>query len=181
MEQHGTLETSSKKKNEEQLVYYSNDYCVYCIMAKGIKNSSEATSSRQFHILSQPINELLHQNHAVEYLTKDDINQVFDKCFVSSGAANCILNELGECISGAGDTVSSEKIQMILQKRKTMMEMPLNYELPYNEWLYHLLERKLARLDFAIYQRDKTCLKPLAPLCEYMFCKSDILMYHSKM
>ena len=55
--------------------------------------------------------------------------------------------------------------------------MELNYELPYNDWLFDLVNEKLCVLGFAVFTRDKDCLK--APqVNEYIFCKSDLLLYH---
>ena len=56
--------------------------------------------------------------------------------------------------------------------------MKINYELPYNEWLFELVKKILCALGFAVYYRGKNCAKPAAVINEYMYCKSDLLVYH---
>ena len=56
----------------------------------------------------------------------------------------------------------------------------LNYEIPYNDWLHQFLEDKLMPLGFVVYQRNKECPKAPAPISEYVYCRSDILLYHDQ-
>ena len=69
-------------------------------------------------------------------------------------------------------------VTSIQQVRQDTLKMELNYKLPYNEWLYHILEDKLILLGFVVYHRDKSYPKAPAPVSEYIYCKSDILVYH---
>ena len=50
----------------------------------------------------------------------------------------------------------------MLGRQGAMKKMELNYELPYNEWLFRLVREKLCVLGFAVFCRDKSC--PKAPV-----------------
>ena len=82
------------------------------------------------------------------YLEEEEINQVFDRYFISH-------DKIATEIESASDKMGS--IQNIIQKAKTaVMKMELNYKLPYNEWLYKLLKLKLSPLEFAVFIETKT-------------------------
>ena len=38
--------------------------------------------------------------------------------------------------------------------------------------------KKLNQHDFVIYERNKDCPEPPAPINEYIYCRNDILLYH---
>lgn len=40
-------------------------------------------------------------------------------------------------------------------KRAACKRKKLNFELPYNEWLFQLVHDKLTPLEFAVFERDK--------------------------
>lgn len=104
---------------------------------------------------------------------------MFDQYFLSSNAMDGLLSEIDTCLTKVEKGESSVgTIRGVMSKREAVVKMKLNYELPYNEWLYELLVEKLTPLQFAVFHKDKNCIKPVAPISEYIYCKSDILLYH---
>ena len=69
-------------------------------------------------------------------------------------------------------------MQSTLEAQREAKQRKINYELPYNEWVYELVKKKLCALGFAVYYRGKNCTMPPAVINEYMYCKSDLLIYH---
>lgn len=57
-----------------------------------------------------------------------------------------------------------------------MSARELNYELPYNQWLFELVTKKLSPNGFCIITKNPE--EPVAAANEYIFSKSDLLVYH---
>ena len=165
------------------MLYYGRECCIYCTLTKDVKQSSDATATTSgFIVRNYSKNELLEGSTDQVFVQKEEINQVFDDSFLSSSSTGklfddvtCFLVKLKE------KQASREDIEvicgMICSGQETLMQMKLNYETPYNEWLYKLLMKKLNQYNFIIYERNN-CPRPPAPINEYINCKSDILLYH---
>ena len=201
---------AKRKIPEQALLSFNQNQCIYCLTTKETKKSSDALASRSFIMLLQPKETLLNQNQPGQnFFSQQEIDRIFDKQFVPYVDVKSISEELchlslqsvsvddmemdelsmedikkiwEDKVKAVTDKVKAvtDKVKAVMDKVKAVMPMPLNYELPYNEWLHQLLKDKLTDLNFAVYQRDKTNPRSLGPLSEYIFCKSDILLYHTQ-
>ena len=130
-----------------------------------------------------------------------EVNEVFDRHFISVYAMEKLFSLINNSVEKAIDKITpiantdtnSEMTlkfaikdakfaarDAIMSKQQTLKKMQLNYELPYNEWLFDLIRDRLCMLGFSVFHRDKNCPKAPAPINEYIYCKSDILFYHEK-
>lgn len=63
-------------------------------------------------------------------------------------------------------------------QEQVMSARELNYELPYNQWLFELVTKKLSPNGFCILAKNQE--EPIAAANEYIFSQSDLLVYHPK-
>ena len=166
------------------ILYFSKECCIYITLIKETKRSSDATTSEGLMVRPYSKQELLEGSTNDQYITSDEIDQVFDEKFLSSYSTGKLLDKITSSLVKLKEkqTYTSEEIDvvctMICSTQETLLEMKLNYEVPYTQWLYNLLMKKLYHHDFVIHERNKGCPLPPVPINEYIHCKSDILIYH---
>ena len=167
------------------LLHYGPDCCIYCTHTTGLKNSGEAKATCSFITHDYSQQEMLHGSTNKIYVQQRDIDEVFDRHFVSHGTMNNMCRELNvrvlEIMQTSPVQEAAKAIQNAIQlKLHAVKKMELNYELPYSDWLFDLVSEKLCDVGFAVFTRDKDCPKAPAPVNEYIYCKSDLLLYHEQ-
>ena len=185
------FKSKPKKGFKRFLLFYSKEMCIYAIAPKEIKNSSDAVAFRSFNVVDCSWKHLVGDKSDKIYITDKEVSQVFDRFFISHGAMNdlchAISTKLTSFYSEANQEDNQQFHRMILKTQNEIKEatqavrkMELNFELPYNQWLYVLLKEKLKDFGFAIFTKDKRCRKASVPISEYIDCKSDLLVYHEQ-
>ena len=145
------------------LLYYGRECCIYCTLTKDVKRSSDATATTSgFIVRNYSKNELLEGSTDQVFVQKEEIDQVFDDSFLSSSSTGKLFDDVTcSLVKLKEKQASREDIEvicgMICSGQETLMQMKLNYETPYNEWLYKLLMKNLNQYNFVIYERNKGC------------------------
>jgi len=175
-----TSSMATSSKPEATVLFYDSSHCIECSVLSETKNSSDAIARRNFTVTFEPIESMLQVPEPAEYVKAEEISRIFHKQVVSYLDMELICGDLQELSIATETTIPAmiNKVKATLGKANKVVPMTLNYDLPYNDWLYMLMTDKLKPLGFAIFQRDKAYLKSPAPFCEYIYCKSDILLYN---
>ena len=176
------------------LLHCSRELCIYAITTRDWKNSSDATSSRDFIACEYAQREIIEGSQRIDkmYISEEELAQVFDKHFVSLKTMSSLLNEVTTSLAeltekllhaSLEDKLSikaliDDKKALISKKHEGIIKMRLNYELPYNDWLFGLVREKLTPCGFAVFLKEKGRPKVVAAINEYVFCKSDLLLHH---
>ena len=151
------------------LVYKSYIHQVnkaYTVVAPGLQHSGEAKAARDFVVHEYSQQELLEGSNDKMFITEEEINEILDPYFISRHAMDNIIGRvnasLTEMTKAIAPTVSQQDLLQSLQSVKSTLQlqgaakqMKINYELPYNEWLFELVKKKLCALGFAVYYRGK--------------------------
>ena len=81
--------------------------------------------------------ELLGTKKDKVCVTQEEISQVFDRYFLSYNAVTTTYSKINNLTETDSTCEAMRSIQGEIQKAQTaLVKMELNYELPYNEWLY---------------------------------------------
>ena len=166
------MKKATTKEGTKVLLHFSKEYCIYSTITPELKNSSDATAGRAFIIVHEySQQELLEDQSNKTYLKEDEIMQIFDKHFMSKVAYDSLIHEMSKCVTELEMTMKSDDSKdtrililmrnLILRKEEEILQVQLNYELPYNEWLYKLVKEKLDPLGFVVHLKDQNC--PKAP------------------
>ena len=163
------------------LLYFGKECCIYITLIKDTKCSSDATAFEGLIVCPYNKQELLEGSTDDQYIITDEINQFFDEIFCPTAArASYWISSLVKLKEQ--QTYTKEEIDlvctMICSAQEKLLEMKLNYEVPYTQWLYNLMMKKLYQHDFVIHERNKGCPLPLVPINEYVHCKRLDLLRH---
>ena len=84
-------------------------------------------------------------------------------------------SEIGKHV---GDSLQGKNV---VDKHQHLMttSRDVNYELPYNDWLYKHLVECLSLFGFIVDSHAKQ-LKPVAPVSEYISSLPDVVIYHGE-
>ena len=172
------------------LLYTSSNFCTYCLTTRNWLRSSDAVATRNFMVTELPIEEMLDvslvsRGEGVDYLKHEEVNELFDPEVMSSCKVSQFMQQLDNKVDEILRAIGNQNLQNSVGCAldiKTMMRTPmmssreLNYELPYNDWLFELVKRKLSPLNFCVVTKNPD--EPVAAANEYIFSKSDLLIYH---
>ena len=157
----------------EQLIYYGEEMCIYCLTTTTSHRPSEASAKREFNVIEATINTLLGPSVAIPkvYIDNSIIEQLKSKF-------NSMIIQLVQ--SNQQEMVTSiTSMQSTLDLAKSSSEernRVLNCELPYSEWLYILTRDKLVPLGFVVDREFGD--KPIVNSNELLGGRKDLLIYH---
>ena len=170
------------------LLSRDNHMCIYCCTTKKWLRASEAVASRTFIACETPIETMLGgtgSKKSISYFTHGEICNIFDSKVVSSCVMSSFVKEVSHRVDDIMKVMAvindKQDICTLVSNIKTVLEnqpiaRTLNYELPYNEWLHELVNKRLSLLGYCVIAKNPEV--PIAPANEYIFSKSDLLIYH---
>ena len=98
----------------EQLIYYGEEMCIYCLTTTTSHRPSEATAKREFNVIEATINTLLGPSAAIPkvYIESEKITEIFTAEVISYTSYNRIKIKirLDDCPAGTKQSTRSAYI-----------------------------------------------------------------------
>ena len=152
-EQNRLMKSQAKKSAKDYaegykyLLYTNSNMCIYCLTTTKWLRSSDAVATRDFMVTEVSIEEVLGVlpvSH--DYLRHEEVKEIFDSEVVSSCKVSQFMQQLDSKVDEVLRAVGNQKNLPALDIRTMMRESvmssrELNYELPYNEWLFELVKK----------------------------------------
>ena len=166
----------------EQHIFYAQNLCIYCLVTRNLKKSSDARATRDFIYADLPKDVILDGHSDKLYIKPDTIQEIFDTHVVSAKAMETSLQQIDEAVEREAIADGLQVSVSLLVKsivHHQIMEASrrkriLNYELPNGEWLFDAVEEELSPLGFSVTHQCNTNLISYAN--EYTLCKSDLVI-----
>lgn len=123
-------ESKSLPDKYKYLLSFKKDHCLYCVITRNIKKSSEALTSRSFVVKDYSQQELLECSTGQVYIENHEIDDVLDQHFIAYGTMNNSVNEatavvevMMKSIQETGDVPFKNYVQSIHSIQKVMNDL----------------------------------------------------------
>ena len=105
------------------LLHYGPNCCIYCTHTKDLKSSGEAKATCNFITHDYSQQEMLHGATNKIYIQQRDIDEVFDRQFVSHGTMNKICSELNVRVL---EIMEASPVQEVAKTIQNAIQLKLN-------------------------------------------------------
>ena len=100
----------------------------------------------------------------MDYLKHEEVNKLFNPEVMSSCKVSQFMQQLDNKVDEILRAIGNQNLQnsvgcaldiKVMMQTPMMSSRELNYKLPYNDWLFELVKRKLSPLNFCVVTKNQ--------------------------